>query len=139
MINTMVLPLDQFGILDKAKMVQLALGAVDPMMADLVLQSMDAASDQQVKDEQDILARMVAGMETKMEPQPGMNYGLRMQVLQQSIQANPELQQMIQGREILQQMVEARLQFLGFQAQQQQNAVIGRVGASPVLEGAPQS
>jgi hypothetical protein len=139
MINTMVLPLDQFGILDKAKMVQLVLGAVDPMMADLVLQSMDAASDQQVQDEQDILARMVAGMETKMEPTAGMNYGLRLQVLQQSIQANPELQQMIQGRQILQQMVEARMQFLGFQAQQQQNAVIGRVGASPVLEGAPQS
>jgi hypothetical protein len=133
MINTLVLPLDQFGILDKAKMVQLTLGAVDPIMADLVLQSTEAASEQQVDDEQNVLAKMVAGMETRMDPAPGMNYGLRLQTLQQSIQANPELQQMIEARPVLRQMVEARLQFLSFQAQQQQNAQIGRMGATPVL------
>jgi len=133
LINTMVLPLDRFGAVDLAKMVQITMGAVDPTMADMVLQDVETASAQQVNEEQDILAKMVAGMETPMEPGPGINYGLRAQVLQESVQKNPELQQMIQARPILQQMIEARLQFLTFQAQQQENANIGRVGAQSVL------
>jgi hypothetical protein len=134
LINTMVLPLDRFGAVDLAKMVQFTLGAVDPTMADLVLQDVESASEQQVNEEQDILARMVAGMETPMEPGPGINYALRAQVLQEAVQKNPELQQMIQARPILQQMIEARLQFLTHQVQQQENAQTGRVGAQQVLE-----
>jgi hypothetical protein len=133
LINTFVLPLDRFGSVDLARMVQMTLGAVDPTMADAVLQSVEAASQAQVAEEQDVLAKMVAGIEVPMEPQPGMNYGLRMQVLQEAVQKNPELQQMISGRPVLQKMVQTRLEFLCFQAQQQQNAVTGRVGAKPVL------
>jgi hypothetical protein len=133
LIQNMVLPLDRFGAVDLAKMVQFALGAVDPTMADMVLQDVETASQQQVTEEQDILAKMVAGIEVPMEPGPGINYQLRAQTLQEAVQKNPELQQMIQARPILQQMIEARMQFLTFQAQQQQNAVTGRVGAESVL------
>jgi hypothetical protein len=133
LINTFVLPLDRFGAVDLAKMVQMTLGAVDPIMAEAVLQSVEAASEKQVAEEQDVLSKMVAGIEVPMEPQPGMNYGLRMQVLQEAVQKNPELQQMIAGRPVLQKMVQTRMEFLQFQAQQQQNAVTGRIGAQPVL------
>jgi hypothetical protein len=135
LLTTLILPLDRFGTVNMAKVVQLTLGAVDPTMAEMVLQSIEDASGQQVTEEQDVLAKMVAGMETPMEPAPGMNYPLRLQVLQESIQANPELQQMIQSRPVLHQMIEARVQFLSFQSQQQQNAIIGRTGAQPVLGG----
>jgi hypothetical protein len=82
LINSFVLPLDRFGSVDLAKMVQLTLGSVDPTLAENVLQSVESASMSQVQEEQDILAKMVAGIEVPMEPTPGMNYGLRVQVLQ---------------------------------------------------------
>lgn len=135
LMNTYVLPLDRFGQVNTSVLLQMTLGAVDPQMAQMVLQSLDDASGKQVQEEQDVLTKMVAGMEPPMEPTPGMNYQLRLQTLQQAVQANPELQQMIQSRPILQQMIEARMQFLTHQVQQQQNAVIGRVGAQPVLQG----
>jgi hypothetical protein len=79
---------------------------------------------------------MVAGIEPPMQPQGGMNYQLRLQTLQQSIQMNPELQQMIAARPVLSKMVENRVKFLSFQLEQQGNAQIGRVGTQPVLQGA---
>jgi len=103
-------------------------------MAGAVLQPMDQATQAQVSDEQNALTQMVAGVEPKMEPQAGMNYQLRLQTLQQSIQMNPELQQMIAARPVLSKMVENRIKFLNFQLQQQGNAQIGRVGTAPVLE-----
>jgi len=96
---------------------------------------MDQATQSQVADEQSALTQMVAGIEPPMQPQPGMNYQLRLQTLQQSIQANPELQQMITARPVLSKMVENRIKFLNFQLQQQGNAQIGRVGTQPVLQG----
>ena len=80
---------------------------------------------------------MVAGIEPPLQPQAGMNYPLRLQTLQQAIQANPELQQMIHARPVLQQMVQNRIKFLTFQQQQIGNAQIGRVGTAPVLNQPP--
>lgn len=133
LINTMVLPLDRFGAVDLAKMVRLTLGAVDPVVAELVLQDVGAASKQQEEEELSILADMVAGIERPMEPMPGTNYALRLQILQGAIGKNPEIQQMIASRPILGQMVEARMKFLAFQTQQIENATTGKVGSKPVL------
>ena len=131
-----VLANDRFGRVDYSKFTELMFRAIDPNMAGAVLQSMDQATQAQVSDEQNALTQMVAGIEPPMEPQNGMNYQLRLQTLQQSIQMNPELQQMIAARPVLSQMVENRIKFLNFQLQQQGNAQIGRVGTQPVLQAA---
>jgi hypothetical protein len=129
-----VLANDRFGRVDYSKFTELMFRAIDPNMAGAVLQPMDQATQAQVSDEKSALTQMVAGIEPPMEPQPGMNYQLRLQTLQQSIQMNPELQQMIAARPVLAKMVENRIKFLNFQIQQQGNAQIGRVGTAPVLE-----
>jgi hypothetical protein len=131
-----VLANDRFGRVDYSKFTELMFRAIDPNMAGAVLQSMDQATQAQVSDEQNALTQMVAGIEPPMEPQNGMNYQLRLQTLQQSIQMNPELQQMIAARPVLSKMVENRIKFLNFQLQQQGNAQIGRVGTQPVLQAA---
>ena len=129
-----VLANDRFGRVDYSKFTELMFRAIDPNMAGAVLQPMDQATQAQVSDEQSALTQMVAGIEPPMQPQTGMNYQLRLQTLQQSIQMNPELQQMIAARPVLSKMVENRIKFLTFQIQQQGNAQIGRVGTAPVLE-----
>jgi hypothetical protein len=134
LLNTLVLPNDRFGRVDFAKLTELTMRAIDPNMAEMVLQPMEQATQAQVADEKDAIAKMVAGIEPEMNPAPGLNYQLHLQTLQQSIQANPELQQMISARPILAQMVENRVKFFQFQLQQQQNAQTGRVGTQPVLQ-----
>lgn len=133
-----VLANDRFGRVDYSKFTELMFRAIDPNMAGAVLQPMDQATQAQVSDEQSALTQMVAGIEPPMQPQNGMNYQLRLQTLQQSIQMNPELQQMIAARPVLSKMVENRIKFLTFQIQQQGNAQIGRVGTEPVLQAAGQ-
>ena len=133
-----VLANDRFGRVDYSKFTELMFRAIDPNMAGAVLQPMEQATQAQVADEQSSLTQMVAGIEPPMQPQAGMNYQLRLQTLQQSIQMNPELQQMIAARPVLSKMVENRIKFLSFQLQQQGNAQIGRVGTSPVLEAGQQ-
>ena len=134
LLNSLVLPNDRFGRVDFSKYVELTLRSVDPNMAAQVLQPMEQANQSQVTDEQNALVSMVAGIEPPMQPSNGMNYQLRLQTLQQSVQMNPELQGMISARPILAKMVENRVKFLQFQLQQQGNAQIGRVGAAPVLQ-----
>ena len=132
-----VLPFDRFGQADYSKLFPLLLRAVDPILARATLQSMGQANQSQISDEQNALTQMVAGIEPPLQPQAGMNYPLRLQTLQQAIQANPELQQMIHARPVLQQMVQNRIKFLTFQQQQIGNAQIGRVGTAPVLNQPP--
>jgi hypothetical protein len=132
-----VIQLDRFGQIDFSKLVPYLFRAVDPNMAKAVLQPMSQATQSQISDEQTALTQMVTGIEPPLTPSPGMNYQLRLQTLQQAIQANPELQQMIAARPILAKMVENRIKFLQFQQQQIGNAQIGRVGTAPVLNQQP--
>jgi hypothetical protein len=127
------LALDRFGQTDFSKLFPMLFSAIDPNLAGAVLQPVGQATQAQIEDEKAQLAKMVAGIEPDMQPMPGQNYQLRKQVLGQSIQTNPELAQMIQARPVLQKMVENRLKFFDFQLQQQNNAVIGRVGTQPLL------
>jgi hypothetical protein len=137
-ISELILPLDRLGIVDTSQIVEIALSAIDPWMAQRAIRTPQAANEEQITDEQNILARMVSGIESPMTPQMGMNYELRLQILQQTISSNPELQSMIEQRPMLQKMLVNRMKFLQFQVQQQQNAVIGRVGTAPVLPDQPQ-
>ena len=128
-----IMKYDRGGRVDYGKLIEYGMAGVDPSMADNVLIPMEAANAKQVSDEQDALAKMCAGIEPPMEPQPGMNYQLRMQVLQQSIQQNPEMQRRIAAQPDTAAMIQNRMKFLQFQVQQQGNAQIGRVGAAPVM------
>ncbi len=124
--------------MDTSQIVEIALSALDPQMAQRAIKTPQAANEEQITDEQNIFSRMVSGIESRMMPQMGMNYELRLKVLEQTISSNSELQSMIKQRPMLQKMLVNRMKFLQFQVQQQQNAISGCIGAAPVLPDQPQ-
>jgi hypothetical protein len=128
-----LVPLDSFGVIDRAGLVKYMFQAVDPNMAAMLVQDIGAATQQEIEDEQGAFAKIAAGTEPPMK-EGGQNAQVRLQTLQQIIQSNPAVSQRYQQDEIFRRMLDARMQAFNFQLQQSQNAVIGRVGAQPALQ-----
>jgi hypothetical protein len=128
-----LVPLDSFGVIDRAGLVKYMFQAVDPNMASMLVQDIGAATQQEIEDEQGAFAKIAAGTEPPMK-EGGQNAQVRLQTLQQIIQSNPAVSQRYQQDEIFRRMLDARMQAFNFQLQQSQNAVIGRVGAQPALQ-----
>jgi hypothetical protein len=128
-----LVPLDSFGVIDRAGLVKYMFQAVDPNLAGLLVQDIGAATAAEQEDEQTAFAKIAAGTEPPLK-EGGQNAQVRLQTLQQIIQSNPAVQQRYQQDEIFRSMIDARAQAFSFQLQQQQNAVIGRTGAQPALQ-----
>lgn len=137
-IARLAVPLDVAGVLDRAGLVQFVMNAIDPSLAQRIVRDEQVATAKEAEDEQLALTKIAAGIEPPL-PEQGVNPQLRLQVLQGSLQANPQLQQRYAQDEIYKGMVDARSQALQFQMTQIQNAQIGRVGAVPALSAQPQT
>jgi hypothetical protein len=105
--------------------------AIDPVMADSVLQPVETAQQQVVEQVTDDLAKIFAGIEMPARPAGAQ---IALQVVEQYGQ-QPDIAQRLQTD----QAFAARLQkYVGqytFQMQQSQNAQIGRVGTAPAQMG----
>ena len=132
-LSEILVPMDSFGVIDRAGLVKYMFQAVDPNMASMLVQDIGAATQQEIEDEQGAFAKIAAGTEPPMK-EGGQNAQVRLQTLQQIIQSNPAVSQRYQQDEIFRHMLDARMQAFNFQLQQSQNAVIGRVGAQPALQ-----
>jgi hypothetical protein len=123
-----LVPLDRQGQLQLNKVISFLLQGIDPEMEEMFMIPAPDAAQQEVEDEKKNIALMQAGVEPDMV-ENGQNHGLRLQMLMEWVEANQDLLQMWpeKPREIFQR----RVQHLQFMVQQQQNAVIGRLGASP--------
>jgi hypothetical protein len=132
-LSEILVPMDSFGVIDRAGLVKYMFQAVDPNMAAMLVQDIGAATQQEIEDEQGAFAKIAAGTEPPMK-EGGQNAQVRLQTLQQIIQSNPAVSQRYQQDEIFRRMLDARMQAFNFQLQQSQNAVIGRVGAQPALQ-----
>lgn len=132
-LSDIILPIDSFGIVDRATLVSYLMQAIDPNMASLLVRDIGAATQSEIEDEQSAFAKIAAGTEPPMK-EGGQNAQVRLQTLQQIIQSNPAVSQRYQQDEIFRRMLDARMQAFQFQLQQAQNAVIGRVGAQPALQ-----
>ncbi len=128
-----LVPLDSFGVIDRAGLVKYMFQAVDPNLAGMLVQDIGAATQAEIEDEQGAFAKIAAGTEPPLK-EGGQNAQVRLQTLQQIIQSNPAVQQRYAQDEIFRSMIDARAQAFQFQLQQQQNAVIGRTGAQPALQ-----
>lgn len=128
-----LLPLDVMGVVDRVGLVKFLFSAIDPTMAEFLIKDVEAASQQEIEDEQLQFTKIAAGTEPQLKSD-GQNAQLRLQTLQQIVQANPAVQQRYAQDEIFKSMLDARMQAFSFALQQQQNAQIGRVGAQPALE-----
>lgn len=132
-ISQTLVPLDSFGVIDRANLVKYMMASVDQNLANLLVQDIGAATQQEIEDEQVQFAKISAGTEPQLK-EGGQNAQVRLQTLTQIVQSNPAVQQRYQQDEIFRKMLDARMQAFQFQLQQQQNAVIGRVGAQPALQ-----
>jgi hypothetical protein len=114
-------------------LIKVMLGSVDQNLANLLVRDIGAATQMEVEDEQTAFAKIAAGTEPPLK-EGGQNAQIRLQTLQQIIQSNPAVMQRYQSDEIFKRMIDARMQAFNFQLQQQQNAIIGRVGTQPALQ-----
>jgi hypothetical protein len=109
----------------------IAASAIDPVMADAILQPVENAQEEIVKQVTDDLAKIFAGIEM---PARQSGAQIAMQVIQEYTQ-QPDIAQRAAADEAF----GARLQkYIGqytFQMQQAQNAEIGRLGTAPAQMG----
>jgi hypothetical protein len=131
-IAKVAIPLDVAGVIDRAGLVKFIMGAVDPVLGEALVRDAGVAAAAEAEDEQVQFTKIAAGAEPPLKE--GGNPQVRLQVLQQTIQANPAVSQRYQQDEIFRKMIDARVQSFQFQMTQQQNAQIGRMGAVPALQ-----
>ncbi len=129
-----VLQMDTEGVIDRAGLIGLVMLSIDPRIAREVVRAKDAVTQAEIEDEQLQFTKIAAGVEPAMK-EGGQNFALRLQTLENIVRVNPALQQRYAGDEVFRKLVDARVQHFRFQLQQQENALIGRLGAAPVLTG----
>ena len=136
-LNSMIslLQLDRNGRINVDNLVTLIAGSVDPVLADSVLQPVEEAQQQILKDVTDDLSKIYAGIEMPARPN-GAETAL--QIVQNYVQ-QPDVAARLQSDPAF----SARLQkYMGqyqFSMQQAQNAQIGRIGTTPAEMGEVQT
>ena len=105
--------------------------AVDPVLADSILQPVEDAQEQIQKDVTDDLAKIFAGIEMPARPTGAQ---MAMQMIQAYLQ-QPDIQQKLQTDQAFAQRIQKYMGQYQFQMQQQQNAQIGRIGTAPAQMG----
>lgn len=117
---------DREGITDWTELTTILYEAIDPTIAERIIQPKDVSTQKLVVDEKDALAKIFAGFEEDIKLGTPPQLGL--QVMQQWMQ-QPDVLARYQGDEAFKERVDKRLKQFQFQMQQQQNAHIGKFGA----------
>jgi len=126
-ISTLVLPLDTAGVIDRAKLISVALRAIDPNLASELVMQQGPAAQKMFNETNDEVALMSLGNPPQLrENDP--TAAMRLQFTQQVLQSNPKYQQQLQQDQLFQANLQKYLENLQFSVQQQQNAVTGRLG-----------
>lgn len=125
-----ILQIDTLSTIERAALVQVLFTSLNPVLADATLRPVQEADRQEVDDERKNFTEIAAGLEPPMA-EDGQNFGLRLQVLEEIEQINPEAVAKLspKSREIY----DARKEHLANQVQQNENAQIGRQVGQPVL------
>ena len=126
-ISTLVLPLDTAGVIDRAKLISVALRAIDPNLASELVMQQGPASQKMFNETNDELALISLGNPPQLrENDP--TAAMRLQFSQQVLQSNPKYQAQVQQDPLFQANLQKYIENLQFSVQQQQNAVTGRLG-----------
>ena len=129
-ISTLVLPLDSTGVLDRTKLVGLALRAIDPTLASELIMQAGPAAQKMFDETNDEMGLMSLGNPPKLrENDPAAQ--ARLNFAQQILQSNPKYQQQAQQDPLFQANLQKYIENLQFSVQQQQNAMTGRLGVQP--------
>jgi hypothetical protein len=121
------LQMDVNGIVDRDEALAFTFDLIDANSGERLLKPAEAASQQEIEDEQSVFAKLFAGVPVDIKP--GQAYQLRLRVLQNIMAQNPSAQRRYQEDEQFKAIVDRRVKQLSFQLQQAENAIIGRLGA----------
>jgi len=127
-----VLAMDTQSVVNRPVITEWAMRSIDPMLGAKAVMDVQVANDRETSEEQDAFTKIMAGTEPAMR-EGGQNFALRLRVLQDILQRNPDIQAALQDKPTSLAMLQARMKHLEFQVQQEQNANIGRLGAVPAL------
>jgi hypothetical protein len=123
--------LDKNGLIDVNSLVAMAASAIDPIMADSILQPAQEAQQQVVTQVTDDLAKIYAGIEMPARPNGAQ---VALEVIGQYAQ-QPDVTQRLQQDESFKGRIEKYYGQYTFQMQQAQNAEIGKLGTRPASMG----
>ena len=123
--------MDRNGRINVDSLLTVIANAVDPVLADQILQPVEAAQEQVVKQVTDDLSKIFAGIEMPARPNGAQ---VAMQVIQQ-YGSQPDIQARLQSDEAFAARMEKYVGQYTFMMQQQQNAQIGRIGTEPAAMG----
>jgi hypothetical protein len=123
--------LDSSGRINMTGLLDTMANAIDPVLADSILQPVEDAQEQIQKNVTDDLAKIYAGIEMPARPTGAQ---VAMQMVQAYLQ-QPDIQQKAQTDQAFAQRIEKYMGQYQFQMQQQQNAQIGRIGTNPAQMG----
>ncbi len=127
--------LDRNGRINVDSLLTVIANSVDPVLADQILQPIESAQEQVIKQVTDDLAKIFAGIEMPARPNGAQ---VAMQVIQQYT-SQPDVQQRLQADQAFAARMEKYAGQYTFMMQQQQNAQIGRIGTEPAQMGGIQT
>lgn len=129
---TKALTFDVNGRLDRDEALLAILELVDPSYAERLMKSSEAATLEQVDDEQTVLTKLMMGIGVDVRGNEA--FALRRNVLEQTIRQSPTVQKLLQINPNAAELVQRRVQQLDFNIQQKLvNPDIGRrLGSKPM-------
>jgi len=126
-----LLGLDKQGKININNLLEIAGAAIDPVLADAVLQPNDAGIEEITRQVTDDISKIFSGIEVPARPQ-GSEIALQMigQYAQQ-----PDIAEMLQTNKAFANRLQKYAEQYQFAMQQIQNAQIGRIGTQPAAMG----
>lgn len=126
-----LLALDRNGKIKVDDLLEVAGAAIDPVLADAILQPTEVAMEEITRQVTDDIAKIFAGMEMPARPQGAQ---VALGIVQQYAQ-QPDVAQRLQSDEAFAERLQKYGEQYQFQLQQAQNAQIGRIGTAPASVG----
>jgi len=123
--------MDASGRINMQGLLDAMVNAIDPVLADAILQPAEDSAEQVQKDVTGDLAKIFAGIEMPARPNGSQ---VAMQIIEQYVQ-QPDIMQRMQSDEAFAQRMQKYIQQYQFAMQQMQNAQIGRIGTAPAQMG----
>jgi hypothetical protein len=123
--------LDTSGRINMQGLLDAMANAIDPVLADAILQPGKDAEDEVIRNVTDDLAKIFAGIEMPARPTGAQ---VAMRIIQEYTQ-QPDVAQRLQTDQVFAQRIQKYMGQYQFQMQQMQNAQIGRIGTKPAQMG----
>lgn len=117
---------DKYGAVDYTEWLQVILDAIDPNIAERIIQPQSVGVQKAIQDEHTALSQIFSGIPKDITPGSPPDIGL--QQMEQWMQ-QPDVAQRYQTDEAFKNRVDTRVKQYQFQKQQAQNAQIGKMGA----------